>query len=257
MRWRRAIALSVLIAGCGLPGLLPVNAARKTMTPDQVLQEYGIATRVGQREIPPRDGATREALETVEKSNSSGRLEGLADDLNPTILDAGKVKAFFTGLPKVPASTLDRLRGATIHLNDPKLQLYAYSPVTSATLELGYTLTVGDGSRGQIARVRLDAPIDLKMARERANRAKQAMLDADREAAALEKEKQKPEADATVFVAHSEAQRRRYAAASVWRDLVSALSRHDTADAALRSEASQAKEAAARYVVAPWTGMPR
>lgn len=245
--------LFLIIALVFLPAGL---AATRIMTSDEILDKYAITTRVGPTEIPPGEGASAAIIAAVQKSEGSGRITGLPDDLNPVVLDKDKVEAFLSALPKVAGSALEKLRRRTLHLNNPSLQLHSYSAVTPAALRHGYTLEVDNAPEGSIANVQLDAAIDPKLGRERADRAKKAMQDADREVAELEKKKRQPNADSALFVAHSNAQRKRYAAASVWRDLVSALATRDSNHRALQSEAAEAKQAASKYIVAPWTGMP-
>ena len=83
------------------------------------------------------------------------------------------------------------------------------------------------------------------------------MEQADAEAAVLAKRKEQPGSTSADFVAHSTALRKRYAAASVWRSLTAILAARHPDDTGLRQEAAKAAELASKYIVAPWTGMPR
>ena len=225
------------------------------MSSDDILQQYEITLRLGSREFPPSAGASAAAAAHLSDFNRTVRLDGLSDDLNPLVLDSRKADAFLARLATVPASTLNRLRKRKLLLSDPALQLTSSSPVSAETLDKHYTLSVDDATR-PIARARLDANVDEKGARERADRARQAMLTADRDVTTLADSKQRPDATSSTFIAHSTAERRRYAAATVWRDLLSALAQRHPDDRALQAEAASAKEAAAKYIVAPATGMP-
>jgi polyphosphate kinase 2 (PPK2 family) len=80
------------------------------MNAEQCLSQFQITTRVGHQVIAPGEGAVVRIMEAAEAAAKSGRLPGLADDLNPAVLDAAKVKAFLHALPKVPEENLERLR---------------------------------------------------------------------------------------------------------------------------------------------------
>jgi hypothetical protein len=225
------------------------------MNADECLSQYKITTRVGHQEIAPGEGTLARVLTAVENSNARGRLPGLPDDLNPVILDAEKVKAFLNSLPAVPANDLERLRDRILYLNSSGLQLGSASAITPSILRSGYRLHVTDGPAGKIADVRLEAPIDKGLARARATKAKDTVGAMNREVEALE-QKKKAGADSELLIALSTAQRKRYAAASVWRDLTKALAALEPENSELQAEAKAAKEAASKYIVAPWTGMP-
>lgn len=224
------------------------------MNAEQCLSQFQITTRVGHQVIAPGDGTVARVLEAVETAGKRGRLPGLADDLNPVVLDTAKVNAFLHALPKVPAENLERLRERILYLNDAGLLLGCASAITPSILELGYRLRVADGPAEKIAGVRIEAAIDRKLARERATRAKDTVNAMGGEVETLEEKKSG--ADSALLVALSNAKRKRYAAASVWRDLTKALAALEPEDAALRAEAAAALEASSKYLVAPWTGMP-
>lgn len=226
------------------------------MTPDLVLKEHGITLRIGHEEIPPGQATPARVAEAVEKSNTAGRLPGLSDELNPMILDPAKVSAFVRSLPRVAPAELAKLDHRVLLLNDTRLRLQACSAIPAGALAQGYSLIVDDPAAGNNAGARLQSQPDWKLARDRANEANQTMEMASHEMAVLEKRKRQPNADSSVFVAYSQAQQKRYAAAVVWRDLTTTLAQHYPDDAALQAEAKRAKDLASKYIVAPWTGMP-
>ncbi len=253
MKIGHALLLTGLLWG---HGLVCGAAVRKCMNAEQCLSQFQITTRVGHAVIAPGDGAVARILAAVEASAKGDRLPGLDDEMNPLVLDAAKVKAFLQALPKVPAEALVRLRGRMLHLNDGALGLGCASALTPAILESGFRLQVADGAAGKIVHVRIEAKMDKKLARERAARARDAVQRFGREVETLE-EKSKRGADSDLLVSLSTAKQKRFAAASVWRDLTKALVDLEPGDAPLRAEAATAKDAASKFIVAPWTGMPQ
>jgi hypothetical protein len=227
----------------------------KIVNSDQLLSELRTTVRVGHEEIPPGNGASSRIVRAVEKSLPRGRLEGLPDDLNPVILDPAKVQAFLTGLSKVPKDSLKALRDKILYLNDPALQLHASSAVSPSELQSGFQLKIESGRSGEIASVTVKAPIDERLARDRATRARETMQEMDRKVQLLER-KPASSLNGEELRELSLLRAKRYAAASVWRDLVSALAARRPDNAALRSEDKAAKKAASQFIVAPWTGMP-
>jgi len=250
-----AIGLLSVAHGYGTLSARQAEAKATMASSDRILRDCEITIRVGGHDIHPSESATAEVMAAVEGSAKSGRLDGLPDDLNPAVLDKGKVSAFLSALSKVPPSTLERLRGSTLYLNDPRLKLYAYSEAAAAALSQGYTLDVMAAVPGELAQAHLEVTIDPKATRARASRAKHAMEEADRAVAGLEKGSPNP--DSASLVALSSAKRKRYAAATAWRELIAALAKRHPDDLHLQSELSQSREAASRYIVAPWTGMPQ
>jgi hypothetical protein len=100
----------------------------------------------------------------------------------------------------------------------------------------------------------------MALARDRAKLAKLMMETFDREVASLEKQHRKGEIsdkeEADLLRALSDARAKRYATASVWRDLIAAIASADPNNRSIQAEAQAAKKATSRFIVAPWTGMP-
>ncbi len=230
------------------------------MNSDECLMQYDITTRAGHAEIPPSREASASILEAVERSNRGARLAGLPDELNPVVIDPSKVQAFLSGLPKLSDESLKKLRGRTLYLNDPALLLHSASPVTVDALRSGFQLAVPEGAASRIAPAHMIVPIDFTLARERATSAKQMMETFDDEVVSLEKKHRKESIDgkeeADLLKALSNTRAKRYSTATVWRDLTAALARKEPKNKALQAEAQAAKKTAARFIVAPWTGMP-
>lgn len=251
------LPLALLACGPGDPG---VTRAKKLMSTDECLLRFDITLRAGHSEIAPGEGAASRALEAVEAANRRARLPDLPDELNPVIIDTSKVRAFLAGLPRVPESNLEKLRGRVLYLNDPALLLGAASPAAPSAFEKGFELEAGETRAGRIAQARVRIEPDLALARERAGRAREWTSTLDTEVKNLDSRIDRGEASGpeggALFRARSVAQQKRYAAATVWRDLTALLAGRHPGDAALQQEAREAKEAASRFITAPWTGMP-
>lgn len=190
--------------------------------------------------------ATRETLRAALDSHAGHvRLAGLADDLNPLVLDPARVEAFVAGLPGQPENVLRRIEGRWLALGVEGLYLSLASPVTAGTIAAGYELQVPDEDSG-VVQVSLRVTLEQPYASAVAARARAALAGFEAEVATLEA------CDATYYE-RVLAKRRRFAAAIVWRIACRALA---PVDSKFRGELELAADACGRYLMPPWEGMP-
>lgn len=253
--------LTLGVGRCEMP-----SASRSAMSRDadmdveECLERHRITVRVGHREIAPEEGAMRRILEAVQVFRERAQLPGVPDEFNIAVLDSTKVESFFGYFPKLPGETLDRLDGRILYLNDSSLHLHSASAVSATTLASGYRLQVKEGRPGEIADVKVDAAVDRAFARERAAQARKMALEMDVFVKGLEERvaagASQGDDGGALLRDLSRARAARYSYAAVWRNMAVVLARLDPKDATLESEVAAASDAAARFLVPPWVGMP-
>lgn len=190
--------------------------------------------------------ATEGALRAALSANAEHvRLPGLADDLNPLVLDSARVEAFIEGLVRQPETVLRRLESRWLAIGVEGLYLAASSPVTAATIASGFELVLADED-GSVVHAQMRVSLRQDDAQAVATRARTALARFEAEVATLE-------ANAAGTFVLMQAKWRRFAAASVWRIACRALL---DISRSFRSEARRAEQAVANYVTPPWVGLP-
>lgn len=190
--------------------------------------------------------ATRESLRMALNANAEHvRLPGLADDLNPLVLDPARVTAFIEGLPRQPDKLLDRLNSRWLALGAEGLYLSAASPVEADGIAQGYSLTVAEED-ASVVQAQMRLALRPAYAQAVAARAQSAFAAFDAEVVALER-------GGLHCFALTQAKWRRFAAASVWRSAARALAESSWR---YRGELRRASDAVGRSVTPPWVGLP-
>jgi hypothetical protein len=232
------------------------------MNMDDCLTKYSVTIRVGHTQIEPSTDASKRITSAVDQHNQNIRIPGLDDQLNPGVLDPEKITAFLGNLHSLPEETMQQLQNKILYLNAPTLLLGTASPVTSEILKNGYSLVISHGNKGQLIQPTLNAPIDKTRARDIANRAREATTQFNQDVERLESQvaaiqNQTESEDLGVVLRElSQAKSKRFAAASVWRDSITALAKVEPENQSLLTEVQEAQEAAQKYISPPTTGMP-
>lgn len=190
--------------------------------------------------------ATRTSLRAALAANAEHvRLPGLADDLNPLVLDPARVEAFIEGLVRQPKAVLARLESRWLALGVEELYLSAASPVEADAIAAGFELVVADED-GAVVQAKMRVPLRQAYAQAVAARAKAALAGFEADATALE-------ASGAAPMVLMQAKWRRFAAALVWRGACRSLAETSRAFKAALKDASSA---ARRYLMPPWAGLP-
>lgn len=213
-----------------------------------------ITIRIGYTEIEPGPDAGLKVKSAVEENNQKARLEGLDNDLNPEVLDLGKVEAFLEGLPKLSEEILDQLRGRILYLNAPTLSLGTATAITAETLRQGYTLIVPEVVQGGIVQPTLKATIDKNRAQDLVMRARPATAAFNQKVEKLEATVDKDSASELRQLSLARSQR--FAVSIVWKNNSLALLQAEPANEIFKADVEKAKKAAAKYVAPSWIGMP-
>ena len=199
----------------------------------------GIGLRAGKATLPAT-APEAELRAFVAAANAAARIDGLPDALNASILDPGKVVRLVAGLPYLPATTLARLSGHDLLLDDPGLQASAAYPSGPLDARFGLEITQ---TRGRFIQARIDARPDAARARARAEEAAAALPPIEAEIARLEQANQDPRI----------AKERRQAVARLWRMAARAWSEAAPSDAEATKAAADS-DAAARAAALPPRG---
>jgi hypothetical protein len=230
------------------------------MTARLCLEQHQISLRIGHAVIPPEATGDPELADVLRAYNRAAAIEGLADELNPALLDPDKVAAFLEGLCRLPEEILDRLERSVIYLNAPGLPLSPADPVRAGALRAGWPVESFESEPGALVQLAIQAPPDLDLAGAHLQSARAATREFEEQVLALEAEvagmKQRGRGYARALRRLSELKSKRFYAASVWRDSARILSEADPADVALAEEAGKAAAAALVYVAPPRSGMP-
>lgn len=190
--------------------------------------------------------ATRSSLRDALNANAEHvRLPGLADELNPMVLDVARVEAFIEGLVRQPEQMLRRLESRWLALGVEELYLSTSSPIEAEAIAGGFELLVEDED-GTVAQARMRLPLRPAYAQDVATRARAALRQFEEEVAALE-------AAGAGLSMLMQAKWRRFAAASVWRSASRPLAQESRK---FRADLKQAADAVRRYVAPPWAGLP-
>jgi hypothetical protein len=227
---------------------------------DRCLIKHDISLRVGHRIFPPEFGASAAVLQAVQIFNNPNRISAVLDELNPALLDDGKVAAFLSGLCRLADERLGMLGHAILHLNHPGLQLSQASPVTVEILLSEYDLSVPEHDDGKLVQPTLISEIDEQMARARAAAAQEALAPLEGKVRELESIVDSASDDddevGDVLRALSENKFALFAAASAWRDNAASLAQLHPGNRELARNLEDAQQAVLANVAPPRTGMP-
>jgi hypothetical protein len=231
-------------------------------TLDKIIDAHQISLRIGHTVLTPSPNMFDKAMEAMKIYNERSALPGLIDDtLNPAFLDPLKTQAFLLGLANIALPVLQSLHGKTIYLNHWNLKLAPGYPVTAETLERGFELEMVGNAMDSMPDILLKAPEDIDLARKIASQAKQVAFLENELVGNMESEEKAIRAGgegnlSKVLEQLSYARSRRYAAASVWKANLEVLTRLYPGDLSIIKEMEEARDATARYLVAPPSGMP-
>ena len=153
-------------------------------SPDLVLR-IG-AEAVAGRGSPPRFDVA-ELTARIAAHNRRRRLPGLADALDPDLVDPAKAAAFVRGLASQSAPTLARLAGHELPLDWEDLALLIASPTAAADFEAPFALVV-DEVQGARIWAHTTAAIDPLRARNGASAARAALAEAHDDVVRLEQD---------------------------------------------------------------------
>jgi hypothetical protein len=202
--------------------------------------------RAGRAMVPA--GAAPAALrDFVARANAGRHIEGLPDEMNPSLLDADKVVHLAANLQRLPPATLAKLAGHDLYLDDPGLQVHAAFPSHAENFDAGFHLDIAE-IQGKTVLARVDLPPDLGLARERARNAALRFGALSDDVAQLENAKP------VDIGALRLAKERRLAAARYWRMNARAWAQAAPGDSAAASAAGAADAAARAAAIAPRAG---
>jgi hypothetical protein len=223
------------------------------------LERFQISLRIGHEVLPPDTGGDRLG-ETLAAYNDAAAVDGLPDELNPTLLAMEKVEAFLEGLCGLPGETVAVLQGRILYLNAPGLPLSPADPVRPESLRAGWPLDFPAGETGQLAQPSIQARPDLAQARAQVRQARAATKTYDEEAGTLAARLASMDEDDPAYWQAlrdlSTLKSKRFYAASVWQTNSRTLSLARPEDEELAADLAQAEEALQAYVAPPQSGMP-
>jgi hypothetical protein len=219
----------------------------------------GFRVRIGHTALPPTTtiGALRAV---VEQSNRGFRQPGLADALNPDIIDTNKAAALVAAVPALAQKSPKLLAGRELYLNHAGLRIGAADATTAASFAKPFELEVVD-VQGETLLARATVPVVPQLAQERATEAKVKLateqqrigpLEAKLRAAAGVVEQQRAILDEL-----TPALWRRSALARVWLANARELSDQPGADAEAKAQMEAASKAVNDYLLPTGAGMPR
>lgn len=235
----------------------PAAPPRSTHAGDAVI---AFSVRIGQAVLAP--STTHAALrEAIERSNRSFRLAGLADRLNPDIIDADKAAALIAALPAIAQRSPRLLAGRELYLSHGGLKIGAADPTLLAGFAQPFDLEVAD-IQGQTLLARATVPVVARIASERASEAKAQLAVENERIAPLESRLRASaaapvEQQRAILDELTPAQWRRSALARVWWANARETSARAGADAAAQAETEAALKAVNAYVLPTGSGMPR
>jgi hypothetical protein len=257
-----ALAISVAIALLQLSGLAmsqptPAQPATGTSVPSADAP-IAVSVRLGHTVLPPT--ATVAALRAaVEQSNARMRLPGLADELNPEVVDVDKALAVVAAVPALVKKSPKRMARLELNLRDAGLRASSADPTTIASFSKPFKLEIVE-IKGESPEFHTTVPVVLQLARERATRAKRQLVTENARIEQLEAIRSStPDGSAQRLAVRDEltpALWRRSALVRVWSANAELLREQPAADAAAKADADAAGKALNAYVLPGRGGMP-
>lgn len=232
------------------------------MTTTDCLVSYRVRLRIAYTIIEPGPQAITSILDAVKVENDQVRIPGLDDDLDPYIVDPGKVEAFLDGLSRLPVATWEALSDRVLYLASPTLYLSRATPVTVECLSRGFSMSVPEEPLGGVVQPILHCDIDTLYAQQLSSRSRQATEEFNKEVERLDAVLRTldsltdPKGYSKVLGELSQARFKRCSVSMVWRDSSAAQSRANRHNGTLKRAAREAEKAASRYLMPPRTGMP-
>lgn len=202
-------------------------------------------------------GALRNA---IDQFNRVVRLPGLADKLNPDVIDARKATALVAALPMVAQKSPQLLAQRELYLTPDGLRIGTADPTTAESFTQPFELQMVD-VQGETLLARTTVPVVPQMARERVAEAK-AMLSAENERirpleAGLRAATDAVEKQRLILDELTPARQRRSALARVWWGNARELSELAGASPEAKAETETAFKAVSEYLLPSGVGMPR
>ena len=229
------------------------------MSQPPVSEPIGFRVRIGHAVLPAT--TDRAALRVaIEQANRGYAQPGLADALNPDVIDADKAAALVAALPAIAKLAPQQLAGRELLLSHAPLRIGTSDPTTAASFSQPFELQVVD-VQGETLLARSTVPLVPEMARARAAEARARLaaenerirpLEARLQAAAGAVDRQRAVLDEL-----TPAQQRRSALARVWWSNARELSEAPGADAAAKADATAALKAVDAYLLPGGGGMSK
>jgi hypothetical protein len=201
-----------------------------------------LRVRVGGETVDGRDTTAVEAA--IGRANAAVRIEGLADELNPSLVDPARALALIAALPDPAAAALGEV---SLYLNAPNVPVRPCSPTTPASFAKLEGIEIAE-VQGDTALVRVLMQPDCELAKRQAAAAKAAIAAIGADVARLEAVRQ---ASAASDVLHelSAARRRRFAIAGAWYENAAAASLCAPGEAEAAAELAAAQKARGEFAV--------
>jgi hypothetical protein len=179
----------------------------------------------------------------VATANARARIKGLADELNPGILDFAKLNALVASLPLQSASVREQLVGHKLVVDSAGLGVLAIEPTQVDAFASSYTLAI-ERAAGQYILAHATISFDPALARQRSIAAKAAVAAAERAVAAIGQGKADPDGlDA------GGARWRRSQAAAGWLLIARAWQSAEPANLEAKEAVITAEKSARRYAM--------
>lgn len=179
----------------------------------------------------------------IAAANQRSRIDGLADALNPDIVDPVKALGFARGLAAQAPATLAALAGHELDLDWADLGLLAAAPTRPEAFAAPFDLVI-DEVQGRHVLAHTSVPVDPAGARAASRAAARALAAADRIVQHMERPGS-PAAGGEL----ADARLRRSAAARAWRLNAAAWAQADGAGRRARHALADAEAAVARYLM--------
>jgi hypothetical protein len=207
-----------------------------------------LRVRIGQETVSAQDEAAVDAA--IGRANRGEAIEGLADALNPRLIDPARAHAFLAALMALPLTELQHLGGHSLYLAAPGLPLRMTSPTTPASFLALKGLADPDIQGDTVlATARLQPDCDL--AQTQSTSARQA-LDAIADAIVTQtsvRQAATGTAEAPALEALSILRRKRARIAAAWNENARAAAVCAPQNAAAQREQEAARKAASEFAL--------
>jgi hypothetical protein len=238
---------------------VPASAVASKSAPTAAADApIGIGVRLGHA-VLPEDATVSMLRAAIELSNSKFWWPGLANELNPSIIDVDKALALLAAVPSLPKKTRNRLAGLQLSLNHRDLQVSSAAPTTAASFAKPFALEIVE-VRDKTLAARTTVPVVPELARERAKAAQQQLSAESKTIESLEAlrlaEPQLGDPQRKTVQELTAARWRRSALVSSWRANAELLSKQPGASAADTAQSAAANQAFKAYHLLGGYGMP-
>jgi len=128
----------------------------------------------------------------IRAANDKSRIKGLADELNPRIIDPAKLRSMVAALPSQPDSVHAALSGHRLNVGTSGLGVLAVEPTAPGAFGPDYHLTI-ERTAGVHVLAHASLSFDAPLAKQRTAAAKEAVSAAHKAVHAIEKGKTDPD----------------------------------------------------------------